>query len=435
MAQGDDAERARRLRAVAQEDQRNPFERDRDRVLYSSAFHRLAGVTPIARAGEEDVFHTRQQHSYKVAQVGRRLAQKCVRQQPILAQRLGVNEEVVEAACLAHDLGHPPFGHAGEKVLDELLSRKGDVDGFEGNAQSFRIVTKLSVRFPQILGLDLERATLAACLKYPWFRTRGDAKRKDKWSVYRSEKNEFGFAWEMNADSEEQTAEAHLMDWADDIAYSVHDLEDFHRCGVIPWSLIIEDGEHQRRIVEKAAKAWFDRPSDAEVKLRSALDGFLGIIALYDKVSTEKYVGTREQRQELRTLTSSLIGRYVNAARLTEKGSGVEIGEEEAVEVRVLKQITRDYIIDNPALAAQQHGQRKIIRFLLREIVGAIDPRAPSIPSFIPHRLRYLWDFEGMTYPRFAADCIASLTEREAQSLYARLSGIVSGSVLDPIVR
>ena len=152
---------------------------------------------------------------------------------------------MVEAACLAHDLGHPPFGHLGEEVLDELATYQdggGDQDGFEGNAQSFRVITKLALRFDECHGLDLTRATLSACLKYPWIRDLGTPKKRRKVGAYRSELPDFEFA-RFECDGELKTAEAELMDWADDIAYSVHDLEDFTRCRVIPWDRILEDRE------------------------------------------------------------------------------------------------------------------------------------------------------------------------------------------------
>ena len=117
MSWTDEARAERRYRAPGF-DQRTPFEKDRDRLLYSSAFQRLAGITQIVRAGEADIFHTRQQHSIKVAQIGRRLGQLLAKNQPKLAKEHGLDPEVVEAACLAHDLGHPPFGHIGEHTLD-----------------------------------------------------------------------------------------------------------------------------------------------------------------------------------------------------------------------------------------------------------------------------------------------------------------------------
>jgi len=199
------------------------------------------------RAGEGGVFHTRQQHTIKVAQVGRRLAQKLSREQTSQAKFRGLDPEVVEAACMAHDLGHPPFGHVGEETLHELV-KKHDTDGFEGNAQSFRILTKLAVRYPPpIPGMDLTRATLAACLKYPWLKG-NTGKKKKKWSAYRSEKGAFDFAREFHP-HEQKTLEAELMDWADDVAYSVHDLEDFHRCNALPWQRVFSD---KKRIISHA---------------------------------------------------------------------------------------------------------------------------------------------------------------------------------------
>lgn len=204
-------ERNDRRHNAADGDQRDPFQRDRDRILYSSAFRRLSGVTQIVRSGEEDVFHNRLSHSIKVAQVGRRLAERCLADQPDESAHWGLHAEVVEAACLAHDLGHPPFGHVGEQALNELVEANGDSEGFEGNAQSFRIVTKLSVRFENVSGIDLTRATLAALLKYPWVRDEKEEKKKKKWSVFQSEVEDFDFAKELLR-GEARTLEAELMD-------------------------------------------------------------------------------------------------------------------------------------------------------------------------------------------------------------------------------
>src|SRR5262249_18124365 len=147
----------------------------------------------------------------------------------------GIDPSVVEAACLAHDLGHPPFGHTAEEALDELAKNFG---GFEGNAQSFRIVTKLAFKSLKYPGLDLTRATLAAILKYPWLK--GQNKQKpDKWGAYASEREDFKFARELGHLAPFQlTVEAALMDWADDVTYSVHDVEDFYRAGRIPMHLL-----------------------------------------------------------------------------------------------------------------------------------------------------------------------------------------------------
>jgi dGTPase len=171
---------------------------------------------------------------------------------------------VVEAACLAHDLGHPPFGHAAETELDRLVldpkivggkDEDAAEDGYEGNAQTFRILTKLAVRFHRDWpGLDLTRATLAATLKYPWLRDLSDEKRGKKWSAYTSEETQFRWAREF-CNGDFKSAEAELMDWADDIAYSVHDLEDFHRVGIIPWSEIVSPAA-KARLEKSALDAW-----------------------------------------------------------------------------------------------------------------------------------------------------------------------------------
>jgi dGTPase len=430
-----DDERRQRRYEVSGADQRHVFERDRDRILYSSAFHRLAGVTQIVRAGEQDVFHTRQQHTYKVAQVGRRLAQHCIRTAPEgMVELVGLDPEVVEAAALAHDLGHPPFGHAAEKVLDELAQAKGELDGFEGNAQTFRILTKLAVRFEleACPGLDLTRAVLAATLKYPWFRDHDDNKKKKKWSAYQSEKEDFEFAREYSRD-EFKTAEAELMDWADDIAYSVHDLEDFHRVGVIPWSAILSDG-NRNALVNQTVGAWFGAPADAAAQVRGAIDRLSSIFYTFPAVLNERYDGSREQRRQLRNLTSLLIGKYVRSAEIgkTDRGPAVTIGEKSQVEVRLLKQLARYYVIGLPALHAQQMGQRKIIETLF-EIFHENGTKEKW--DFFPVRIRYIWEGATESAARLACDSISILTENEAFKLHSRLTGSDCGSILDPIVR
>jgi len=374
------------------------------------------------------VFHTRQQHTIKVAQVGRRLGQKLLAEQPEEAAARGLDAEVVEAACLAHDLGHPPFGHIGEHTLDDLVKDAGDKEGFEGNAQSFRIITKLAVRFPDHPGINLSRATLAACLKYPWMRGK-TGKKSRKWSAYTTEKDDFDFARAFHH-HEEKTLEAELMDWSDDVAYSVHDLEDFHRCNALPWRRVFSEGD---RLIDHAAKdgAARDKLEQAYARLKGFLDG------TYSDLLTTPYEGSSYQREQLRRLTSWFIGRYINAIKINPDSTAekaVVFDEDRLHEVLILKQITRDYIIGNPTLAAQQHGQKKIIQELFKAINEGYDETL-GYPTFLPIRLRYLSEIDSGTHARMVADCIASLSESEAIALHARLHGIAAGSVLDPIVR
>jgi len=167
-------------------DSRTPAQKDRDRLLYTSSLRRLAQVTQVVAAEVSHVFHNRLTHSFQVAQVGRRLAERLlsVHGETVLLSD-GLDPDVVEAACYAHDLGHPPFGHIAEEELNSLAG--AGIDGFEGNAQSFRIITKLAQHSSLHRGLDLTRATLAAVLKYPW-RLGENPEKTNKWGAYRSER-------------------------------------------------------------------------------------------------------------------------------------------------------------------------------------------------------------------------------------------------------
>jgi dGTPase len=427
------ADRELRLHKNDSGDQRTEFERDRDRILYSSAFQRLAGITQIVRAGEADIFHTRQQHSIKVAQIGRRLAQSLLKNQRQEAEAHGLDPEVVEAACLAHDLGHPPFGHIGEKTLDKLVRQGGDQDGFEGNAQSFRILTKLAVRFPDAKGIDLTRATLAATLKYPWFRENSGPKSK-KWSVYKTESEDFNFARKFFKGTN-KSLEAELMDWSDDVAYSVHDLEDFHRCNAVPWRKIFDNPDI---VLQHALESMPKKGVAVERRLKKAYNNLeKHLRGNFESLLTQPYEGNAVQREQLRRMTSQLIGKYIHSIKIGSVAFGekcVEFEESDLDEVIILKQITRDYIIGSPSLIAQQHGQKRIIEDLYREITMHLDHKS-EYPAFLPVRMRYLRAIAETNNARFVADCIASLSEREAIALHARLFGTSTGSVLDPIVR
>ncbi|MEO1341880.1 MAG: dGTP triphosphohydrolase, partial [Cyanobacteria bacterium J06635_13] len=232
-------------------DNRHSFQVDRDRILYSSAFRRLAQITQVLTAQEGHVFHNRLTHSLKVAQVARRLAERLVTEQPKIAAAIGgVDADVVEAAALAHDLGHPPFGHTAEEQLDACARKAGLSDGFEGNAQSFRILTRLAIHRLDYYGLNLTRATLNAVLKYPWLRSPDTtSKRYRKYGVYDLDIEAFSFTRE--AANDRQSIEASIMDFADDITYSVHDLEDFYLAGLIPLELLATDWDELERFTSE----------------------------------------------------------------------------------------------------------------------------------------------------------------------------------------
>lgn len=199
-------------------------------------------------------FHTRLTHSLKVAQVTRRAAEKLLDQAkggelgPRAARlALTLDPDAAEAAGLGHDLGHPPFGHVAEKALNEKAHLAG---GFEGNAQSFRIVTRLAIRSPEP-GLSLTRRTLNGCLKYPWLQVPTDEQKNEKYGAYRNNDEE-AFHWvRQGSEQDELSLTAHLMDWADDLTFAVHDLDDFYRAGLVPLDrLAAESGPELGRFAE-----------------------------------------------------------------------------------------------------------------------------------------------------------------------------------------
>ncbi|MDQ1635414.1 MAG: dGTPase, partial [Frankiaceae bacterium] len=230
----DEHDRARRVPEPpkANEAPRSTFERDRARVLHSSALRRLAGKTQVVGVGVDDFPRTRLTHTLEVAQVGRELG-----------AALGADPDLVDAAGLAHDLGHPPFGHNGETALDGLAQECG---GFEGNAQSFRELVRLESKIAGA-GLNLSRASLDAVSKYPWPRRPGTR----KYGVYADDLEVFTWMRE-SAPTDRRCLEAQVMDWADDVAYSVHDLEDGIHAGFV--DLAVLDDEHEAKAVVEVAQ-------------------------------------------------------------------------------------------------------------------------------------------------------------------------------------
>ncbi len=455
MGTGSDSEleqfRARR-RVERPGDYRSPAEQDRDRILYSSAFRRLGGVTQVVGVGERQVFHTRLTHSLKVAQVGRRLAEKLVKtESPDRVQAAGgIDGNVVEAAALAHDLGHPPFGHVAEKALQDIFLEDKSLEGldsFEGNAQSFRIVTKLAFRTmkPDEPALNLTRATLRAILKYPWFfGEHPTAAQKDKWGAFRSETEDFEFATEGTA-SKKMSVEAEIMDWADDISYAVHDVEDFYRVGVIPLDRLVNSSKEANAFIARAVGRLSPRGYEPDV----CSEAFENILAS-GLLPREQYGGTRPDRAALHTLASSLLTRYISALTLLPNGT-LNTTSLIRHEVAMLKQLTWYYAIDNPALATLQRGHREVIQSLFRRlrewVFEAALERAEQ--ARLPRHLREFLTAtrddreavsctngdDALLRTRAVIDYIAYLTEHQAIELHERLTGGSAASALDMWLR
>jgi dGTPase len=434
-------------------DQRDAFQRDRDRILYSTALRRLAGITQVVGAAEGHIFHNRLTHTLEVAQLARRLAEKLRDGQGELAATIGgIEPEVAEAAALAHDLGHPPFGHVAESELNRIITGELDVrDGFEGNAQTFRVVTKLSIRHLDHPGQNLTRATLNAVLKYPWFRGRSGWKRK-KYGAYSAERTDFHFARanQPRAARLEKSAEAEIMDWADDIAYAVHDVEDFYRAGFIPLDRLMDaDDDELQRFIQGTFYRWKlekFRPvrNHTDPQLRKSFTNLMEQLRFTQRIA-EPYTGTREQRARLRSLTSLLISGYVQAISLREPNKAnprtVTIKREAEREITMLKQLTWFYVIQRPSLAVQQRGQKRVVGDLFHiffeatESVASRDMLPIGARQFLEDTLKRTQDHDVQALrARVAADVVCSLSEQQGIALHQRLTGVDPGSVLYGIV-
>ncbi|MEH2311364.1 MAG: dNTP triphosphohydrolase [Nostoc sp.] len=443
----------RQYNSGKQGDQRRAFQIDRDRLIYSAYFRRLAQVTQVVSASEGNVFHNRLTHSLKVAQVARRLAERLQElnnsNSNLINKYGGLDPDVVEAAAIAHDLGHPPFGHIAEKELDQLARSHGLSDGFEGNAQTFRILTLLEPHRPQYPGLDLTRATLNATLKYPWFCERDNGntqskKRSKKYSIYDQDRKAFEFVREVSAtglQNYQQSLEASIMDFADDVTYSVHDLEDFYFAGLIPLETIINNEDEFEKFLNDWVKTISDNKLKEQINESKQKISLKNLLNLYSNKKGDN-PGSIEQIAYIKSVSSNLIQNYVQSVSLKEdygEHGYLERPIKIEIELKFLQRIVWKYVILNPRLATQQYGQRKIIKTLFDVYKEAVETNQVNlIPAhFLQHgsleRLLTTGDQKHQKV-RIAVDIVASFSEMEAILMFRRFTGIDHGSVMDYIV-
>ena len=385
---------------------RTAFARDRARILHSSALRRLAAKTQVLQAGTHDFPRTRLTHTLEVAQVGRELGES-----------LGCDPDLVEVGCLAHDLGHPPFGHNGETELDALAG-----GGFEGNAQTLRVLTRLESKTfdaeGRSVGLNLTRAALDAAVKYPW----GREQNPRKFGYYPDDEPIFRWV-RAGAPEGRKCFEAQVMDWADDVAYSVHDVEDavFARHVDLAGVGLDEQRLPLLELCQRDYAPWSDPAS-----LGAALDRLTAL-----PYWPQYFDGSQRALAALKNLTSQLIGRFCQAADsatraefgdgpLTRYAANLLVPTDAREEVAVLKAMAALYVMRREGADAVYAEQRSVIR----ELVEALhELGAPALEPWLHQAWHSAADDNGRR--RVVIDQVASLTDlsgREWPTRHSRRS-------------
>jgi len=382
---------------------RTEFMRDRARVIHSAALRRLAAKTQVAVPWENDFQRTRLSHSLECAQIGRELGES-----------LGADPDLLETACLSHDMGHPPFGHNGEEALAVAAL---DCGGFEGNAQSFRLLTRIEAKTVDAqgksLGLNLTRASLDAATKYPWAR----AENPRKFGVYDDDVEIFKWV-RQGAPVGRKCLEAQIMDWSDDCAYSVHDLEDAIFAGQVSVKNFDRDFD---TLYKEMVEGYGSDASKVEAEQAVAR---LQQLSCWP-VSFDR---THQSLARLKDTTSQLIGRFVLAAELetrkvhgdgslTRYSANLEIPRDQVIEVDFLKAVAGHYLI-SAAASQERYAKQQVVIHELVEMLFAAAP-AELDPIFEDDWKRATNDSEKL---RIVIDQIASLTDPGAYALHAHLS-------------
>ena len=387
---------------------RDDFARDRARVVHSSALRRLSAKTQVVQPTSDDFVRNRLTHSLEVAQIGREFG-----------AALGCDADVVDTACLAHDLGHPPFGHNGETALAAVAA---DIGGFEGNAQTLRLLTRLEAKRThpdgRPAGLNLTRASLDAVLKYPW--RRGESPYETgKFGVYADDVPVF--EWIRSgvdpADPTRRCLEAQVMDWSDDVAYSVHDVED----AVASGRVVLGDLRSESRmapVIEVARRAYAPDLSEEDLGLALARLLDTGWIPL-------SWNGSRADLAALKDMTSRLIGRFVlvveqatraahGSGALTRHAADLVVPEGVRAECALLKGVAAHFVMNATerleVMARQRHVLRDLVEAILEDPQGRLD-------------VTYLHDWraaqDDAAALRAVVDQVASLTDLRAMALHA----------------
>ena len=396
---------------------RNVFQIDRDRIIHSSSFRRLQSKTQVFLSGEYDFYRTRLTHSIEVAQIGRSICSKLQKESPRLGGECFIDPDLVECACLAHDLGHPPFGHTGERTLHRLMAPYG---GFEGNAQTLRILTE-TIFSEGREGMNPTRALLEAVLKYKTLRH--ETPEAKNHYLYDDQEQALGFALGGHAFPAALTPgaarngfrsiECQIMDWADDTAYSLND---------------IADGIHAGFINLPKLEAW----AAGQALAAEQHAAFEALCEAMRKNRTEAFLNSR-------------IGHFIRAASLVEDARFLSpqtmrhqfsLAIEPAVEAQaeLYKKISLDLVFLAPQLQQMDHKADFILTRLFDVLRDRyIEPAKPRGLHLMPPGLEKEIEAapDASHRARLVCDWIANMTDHFASRTYRRLFDADFGSITD----
>jgi len=394
------------------EARRGEFARDRARVVHSSALRRLGAKTQVLSPSGGDFARTRLTHSLEVAQIGREMAID-----------LGLNADMVDMACLAHDLGHPPFGHNGERAVNDWASNIG---GFEGNAQTLRLLTRIEPKVfasdGKPFGLNLTRASLDATCKYPWSLKEASpelgADHSLKFGAYEDDLPVFEWI-RRGAPHRTKSVEAQVMDFADDVAYSVHDFEDAVVSGFVDLR-VVSDLASERELVRKI-RSWSGGVFSEEQLAKGLNDLRSNQYWLTSFESSSFDLGT------LKNLSSELIGRFVGktiqsiidtspADSMARFGAMIAVPESVRVEIAVLKGIVSAFLMSHESRRPFYEWQRALLTELADALLAA---NGQHLDAYC----RSAWSQAASEQQqrRVIVDQVASLTDQSALTLHNQL--------------
>ncbi len=430
---------------VSPKDHRHPTERDRDRILHSAAFRRLQGKTQVFGIGQADFYRTRLTHSLEVAQIARAIANNLLAEQPLLRRCLV--PELAEAAALAHDLGHPPFGHAGEQTLDACMREvsrrvklKGtDVLRFEANAQTFHILVSAEPKSPSYPGLNLTRATLAGVLKYPYEQSISHDKfifssdlPAARWAL--DQANAILKPGQRAGTRRPRTSiVCQILDWADDCAYSVHDVEDalqaqFLRSGDLQdarFALRVYSRYEETREEEACPKLTFSEVRERLMDLSRRIR--------FPEHGDERAYRKSAMRNILNDLIISVSIEPCPGSARADFSWNLIVPDEARILSALCKSVIWEAVITDPRVAAMSTKGREILRDLFNLLLEEVFEKKSSalFPRYYRPTIEDCFGRGQKEAARAVCNFLALLTDMDALRLHALLRGSKASSVFD----